>query len=64
MRPKPRWKTIVELVLCVAGVFVGAALMAENADWPPRLPESLLFVLGFIVVCFYVDKVADKWEEL
>ncbi len=61
---KPRWKTIVELIISAICMFVGASMASTNAVWPPQLPEWIGLGLGFLVIIVFLEKIRDRWNEL
>lgn len=61
---KPRWKTIVELVVFIICVFIGSYTVSISLTWPPVLPQWFGVVLGVATVIVFSDKVGEAWREL
>jgi hypothetical protein len=61
---KPRWKSLVELVVAIAGVLIGATVVTNNLTWPPAFPQWFLVLIGVNATIVFLGMVERNWKEL
>lgn len=64
---KPRWKSVVELLVALAMVYVGAQLFLDSVHGMllfDGLPAWLGVVLGLLIMWPSLDLVKNAWKAL